>query len=59
MTTRSGDTEKRQVGSELIEFDCSQAWNNYCCSSCASDDSNNNRQGYLSFEEVFLLNDWN
>ena len=42
-TLRSGHNKKRKVGSELAQFQCGEAQNNYYEVRNAVDDNNNNR----------------
>ena len=58
-TIRNGNTKKRRIGLELVEFNHGEAQTNYYCGRHAVDDNNNNRQGCLSFEDSFIPTDWN
>ena len=57
-TRKEGAHKKRRVGGELVEFQYSEVMNWYYFGRHAVDDNNNNRQGCLSFEEVFQMKDW-
>jgi len=57
-TRRDGKPKKRRVGGELVEFQYGEVMNSYYFGRHAVDDNNNNRQGCLSFEEVFQMKDW-
>ncbi len=49
-----GKTKTRWVGGKLVQFKYGQMHNAYYYGRHAVDDNNNNRQGCLSFEEVFV-----
>lgn len=57
-TTIPKDKRKRRVGGELITIDYSEYMYWYYFGRHAVDDNNNNRQGRLSFEEVFTPDRW-
>ena len=57
-TRRGGRPKVRRVGGELVTFEYGEVQNHYYQGRHAVDDNNNNRQGCLSFEEVFQLKDW-
>ena len=57
-TLREGEPKRRRVGGELVQFQYGQMHNHYYYGRHAVDDNNNNRQGCLSFEEVFVPKDW-
>ena len=56
-TRKDGKAKKRRVGGELVQFQYGEVMNNYYFGRHAVDDNNNNRQGCLSFEEVFQMKD--
>ena len=58
VTIRNGKTKIR-VGSESAQFKHGEVKNHYYYGMHALYDDKNNRQGYLSFEEEFISNDWN
>ena len=57
-TRKEGKPKKRRVGGELVQFQYGEVMNWYYFGRHAVDDNNNNRQGCLSFEEVFQMKDW-
>ena len=58
-TIRNEHAKKRRVGPEWVQFKYDEAQKNYHCDRNTVDNNNNDRQGWLSFEETFLPNDWN
>ena len=57
-TLREGEAKKQRVGGELVTFQYRQIHNAYYYGRLAVDDNNNNRQGCLSLEEVFVPKEW-
>ena len=57
-TLREGDPKKRRVGGELVQFKYGAMHNHYYFGRHAVDDNNNNRQGCLSLEDVFVPKEW-
>ena len=57
-TLRAGTKKKRRVGGELVEFQYGAMHNEYYFGRHAVDDNNNNRQGCLSFEDIFVPKTW-
>ena len=55
---REGSDKIRRVGSELVKFKYGEIQRWYYFGRHAVYDNNNNRQGCLSFEEVFTPKDW-
>ena len=57
-TIRSGDPKTRRVGCDLVQFKYGEMHNHYYYGRHAVDDNNNNRQGCLSFEDIFVPKAW-
>ena len=57
-TLRSGEPKKRRVGNDIVQFQYGELHNHYYSGRHAVDDNNNNRQGCLSLEEVFVPKAW-
>lgn len=55
---RDGTPKKRRVGGQLVEFQYGEMHNHYYYCRHTVDDNNNNRQGCLSFEDVFVTKSW-
>ena len=53
-TRRFGEQKYCRVGSNVVHFQNSEVQSNYYFGRHAVDDNNNNRQGNLSFEDVFV-----
>lgn len=58
-TRRTGDDKYRRVGNNVVTFQYGEVQTHYYFGRHAVDDNNNNRQGCLSFEDVFVPKDWN
>ena len=58
-TERMGKRKVRRVGGELVEFLFTQFSHYYYLGRHGVDDNNRERQGLLSFEDVYRPRDWN